>query len=453
MHSTCYHKHPYSLVGVDLRFPASKPSIKIRDATQKRNITSCCSDQSPIESTTTTSKQISIKATLARTIDDIGRDNWNACHDGSNPFLHYEFLNALEESKSVDPNTGWLPQHLVLSIDESPQQQTMACMPLYLKSHSYGEYVFDNSWAEAHDRYTTKRSYYPKLQAAVPFTPVSGNRLLIRPGPFEHEVRAAMAKTLSSIPEEMGVSSLHVTFNNNEEWELLSNHGFLKRAGIQYHWENGYNTQNEQFYSSFDDFLSTLQQKRRKGIRQERKKVLVESGLKICRYTGDDVKNQQLWDSFYEFYLNTIDRKWGVPYLTREFFTQVSETMPEKILLVVAYDDVLTTKPVAAALNFIGSDCLYGRNWGCSVDYKGLHFELCYYQALEFAIENRIARVEAGAQGEHKLQRGYLPALTYSSHFIVDEEFRLAVRNYLRSEVAEIAAYAEMLTVRASPYK
>jgi len=284
-----------------------------------------------------------------------------------------------------------------------------------------------------------------------------------------------MAQTLRSLPEELGVSGIHVTFNTADERRLLEATGFLSRCGVQYWWHNdastsdGYDSRygslgasgtcigdpNARMYESFDGFLSTLQQKKRKAIRQERKKVAAE-GLRIRRLTGEDLRDASLWDSFYAFYCNTVDRKWGVPYLTRDFFAMVAETMSQEILLVVADGDKFGARPVAAALNFIGGhDALYGRNWGCveGCGIKGLHFELCFYQAIEHAIEARLRRVEAGAQGEHKVARGYLPSLTYSSHYMVEPGFNEAVRSFLRREAIDMAAYVEALTAEGSPFK
>lgn len=430
---------------------------------------------------------LKLQATLVRSISEIGQQAWDSCHDNSNPFLSYEFLNALEDSGSVTQSKGWQPQHFVIRgtpervHNEHEEQVVLACVPLYLKGHSYGEYVFDSAWAQAFDRHFAAPSdngYYPKMQSCVPFTPVTGSRILVKPDEYREEVTTAVANTLGTLPQELSFSSLHCTFNTEEECLLMSKCGGLRRTGVQYHWHNdstpahdgtGNNSTNNNFYASFGDFEAALQQKRRKAIRQERKKV-ANAGLSIHRLSGADVQDSGLWDAFYKFYLNTIDRKWGTAYLTREFFELLSERMSDRVLLVTAIESTSTSsfptmagaaarggkkqRPIAAALNLLGSDAIYGRNWGCVAgdEIKGLHFELCFYQAIEHAIESKFKRVEAGAQGEHKLARGYLPTLTYSSHFIVNDGFKYAVEDFLRQERSEIEYYAEIAT-RDSPYK
>jgi predicted N-acyltransferase len=432
---------------------------------------------------------LKLQATLARSIAEIGQEAWDSCHDNSNPFLSYDFLHALEESGSCTPQQGWQPQHFVIrgTPEEEQHEVVLACVPLYLKAHSYGEYVFDSAWGQAYDRHFAAPSdngYYPKMQSCVPFTPVTGSRILVKPGQHKEEVTRAVANTLGTLPRELSFSSLHCTFNTEEEWLLMSKCGGLRRTGVQYHWHNdriahdgtGHapRKNEEIFYANFADFEAALQQKRRKAIRQERKKV-ANAGLHVQRLSGADIQDSGLWDCFYEFYLNTIDRKWGTAYLTREFFELISERMSDKILLVTAEESnsgapgaalPLPTmagaaarggkkkRPIAAALNLLGTDAIYGRNWGCVAgdEIKGLHFELCFYQAIEHAIENKFSRVEAGAQGEHKLARGYVPKLTYSSHFIVNDGFRYAIEDFLRQERSEIEYYSEIAT-RESPYK
>eukprot|EP00890_Picochlorum_soloecismus_P002334 jgi/Picsp_1/3100/NSC_05941-R1_protein of hypothetical function duf482 len=378
-------------------------------------------------------------------IERIGRAEWDSCHDGGNPFVKYDFLHALELSKSACARSGWTPAHLVAR-DGQTNELIIAC-PMYLKSHSYGEYVFDQGWAEFCEMNTRQR-YYPKLQSSVPFTPCCAPKILVKPGlsSREHLMESFIA-AMRELPKGMGVSSLHVTFNTDEEMQKMANGGFLTRYGVQFHWRN-------QKYHSFDDFLGVLKQKKRKAIRQERKRVL--NSVDIRQLTGDDLKNQkELWDAFYACYSFTVDRKWGVPYLTRDFFTIISETMADDILLVMAYSDQNCTEPIAGALNFIGKDVLFGRNWGClpGTEIDCLHFELCYYQAIEYAIANGLSKIEAGAQGEHKVRRGYVPTITYSNHLIENRNLSSAVEEFLAREKRDIAAYAESLIAYESPYK
>jgi predicted N-acyltransferase len=308
---------------------------------------------------------------------------------------------------------------------------------MYLKSHSYGEYVFDWGWASAYERAGGR--YYPKLQVAVPFTPVPGPRLLVQPG-RGGTARTTLAHGLVSAAEQLGVSSLHVTFCREDEWHELSAAGLLKRQGLQYHWHN-------RGYGDFDDFLGSLKHSRRKTIRKERERVR-EQGLSIEVLTGDAL-TPEIWDVFYPFYRSTVDKRWGGAYLSKRFFTRLGETMPEEVVLVLARHQ---GRHVAGALNLIGEDTLYGRIWGCRRQFEFLHFEACYYQAIEFAIERGLARVEAGAQGPHKLQRGYEPVPTYSAHWIRDAGFRAAVEHFLAEERAEMAC--EMKELRELlPYR
>jgi predicted N-acyltransferase len=301
----------------------------------------------------------------------------------------------------------------------------LGAVPLYFKNHSYGEYVFDWGWADAYERAGGR--YYPKLQVCVPFTPVTGRRLLVRPGAEAESVSAALIAGLIEVAKRTRVSSLHVTFCEQAEWARFGDAGFLKRSGRQFHWEN-------QGYDSFDAFLASLNSRKRKMIRKERRKV-AESGITLRALVGEEIEPRH-WDAFHRFYLSTAEKKWGNPYLTREFFHLLGETMSERVVLVVAEDRGELT---AAALNLLGDDALYGRNWGALGDYRFLHFEACYYQAIDFAIEHGLARVEAGAQGEHKIQRGYMPVETYSAHWIADPGLRDAVENYLDHERREIA--------------
>ncbi len=356
------------------------------------------------------------------------------CADPKNPFVSHAFLHALEESGSVAPRTGWMPQHLVLRSGDA----VLACMPCYLKGHSQGEYVFDHAWANAYMQAGGR--YYPKLQCAVPFTPVTGPRLLVRPGVDTDAGERTLIAGALHLTERREASSLHVTFPTEAEWTRMGAMGLLLREDRQYHWIN-------EGYADFDDFLARLSSRKRKAIRKERRDAKAD-GLRIERLIGADITEAH-WDAFFDFYTDTGSRKWGRPYLNREFFSLVGQSMPDAILLVMCLDG---DRPIAGALNFIGADTLYGRNWG-AIDYRpGLHFEACYYQAIEFAIERQLGRVEAGAQGEHKLARGYLPQRTFSAHYIADEGLRSAVAKYLVHEREAVAAETEFLQ-EDSPYR
>lgn len=346
---------------------------------------------------------------------------WDACANPAgesyNPFISHAFLSALEESGSATRRTGWLPHHLLL---EDSEGNLAGCMPLYLKSHSRGEYVFDHGWANAYE--SAGGSYYPKLQCSVPFTPATGRRLLAPVGPGREAAEDMLAGGAVELCKRLGVSSLHLTFLPERQWTRLGQIGFLQRTDQQFHWHN-------RGYDSFADFLGELSSRKRKMIRKEREKAL-ENGIEIDWVTGSDLTEDH-WDAFYAFYMDTGARKWGSPYLTREFFSLIGERMADDTLLVMARRD---GRYIAGALNFIGSDALYGRNWGAVEHHPFLHFECCYYQAIDFAIERGLARVEAGAQGEHKLARGYLPSRTHSAHWIANASFREAVADYLSRE-------------------
>lgn len=352
-----------------------------------------------------------------------------------NPFISHDFLSSLEASFSVGPRTGWQPRHLLA---ESANGTLLGAAPCYVKSHSHGEYVFDQGWAEAFER--AGGDYYPKLQVAVPFTPVTGPRLLARPGPLAQAVRGALADALVEITTASELSSAHVTFLTEPEWRALGERGFLQRNDQQFHWENA-------GYASFDDFLGRLASRKRKTIRRERKQAL-EPGIEVAWLTGSEL-TEAVWDAFFAFYMDTGSRKWGRPYLTREFFSIVGEKMRDRILLVMARR---AGRWIAGAINFLGVDTVYGRNWGAIEHHPFLHFELCYYQAIEYAITHRLARVEAGAQGEHKLARGYLPHTTYSAHFIANPALRRAVAEYLARERAYVRAAGEELAA-AAPFR
>ncbi|MEX2201494.1 MAG: GNAT family N-acetyltransferase [Dongiaceae bacterium] len=367
-------------------------------------------------------------ARLIGDLGEIGAARWNALAGDGNPFLRYEFLRALEESGSVGGDTGWLPQHLAI---EDETGALIGAAPLYIKGHSYGEYVFDHGWADAWQR--AGNEYYPKLLSAVPFTPVPGSRLLVRPGPDEALRRKAVAETLIAATRQLGLSSLHVTFAEHADIEALEAAGCLVRRGYQFHWEN-------RGYNCFEDFLAQLASRKRKAIKKERRAV-AEQGVTLQRLSDPDLGPEH-WDIFYRLYTNTSDRKWGWPYLTRDFFHRLGAAMADRVMLVLAFRD---GTPVGGALNLIGADALYGRNWGGDDSIPFVHFEACYYQAIEFAIERGIKRVEAGAQGEHKIQRGYLPVETASAHWIADPGFRAAVADFLRRETAGIRRDIEIL--------
>jgi predicted N-acyltransferase len=374
-------------------------------------------------------------AKLASSIASVAAEEWDACAGAENPFVSHAFLKALEDSGSVGEGTGWRPLHLLL---EDAGGRLIGAMPLYLKSHSWGEYVFDQSWADAWERAGGR--YYPKLQASVPFTPVPGPRLLVRPGADAGSRRALLAKALAAAATQLEVSSAHVTFAQAEDIAALSAAGYLLRKGVQFHWQN-------QGYRSFEEFLANLSSRKRKTIRKERAAV-AEAGITLRALPGTEITSRH-WDVFFRFYISTSDRKWGSPYLNRKFFELLGARLGEKVVLILAEKN---GRPVAGALNLKGADTLYGRNWGASVDVPFLHFEACYYQAIEYAIGHGLARVEAGAQGPHKIQRGYLPVETASAHWIADAGFRKAVADFLRRERSaithEIAALNEM-----SPYR
>jgi uncharacterized protein len=347
----------------------------------------------------------------------------NTLEDQYNPFISYDFLSSLELSQSVRTRGGWQPLHLLA---EDSNGTLVGAVPCYAKTHSQGEYVFDHGWAEAYER--AGGSYYPKLQVSVPFTPATGRRLLVRPGPEADAVRGALADSLMDICRRSNASSAHVTFSTEPEWDLLGRRGFLKRTHQQFHWENA-------GYDSFDAFLAALASRKRKTIRREREDAL-SAGISVHWLTGADL-TESVWDAFFDFYMETGSRKWGRPYLTRPFYSMVGEKMRDRILLVMAKRN---GRWIAGAINFIGSHTLFGRHWGAVEHHPFLHFELCYYQAIQYAIEHKLARVEAGAQGEHKISRGYLPTTTYSAHYIVDPGLRRAIEDFLKHERAYVAA-------------
>ena len=362
-------------------------------------------------------------------IQEIEATTWDSCASALppyNPFLSHKFLLALEQSKSVAPESGWQPFHLLVENAD----QLIGVVPMYLKSHSQGEYVFDYGWADAWQR--AGGQYYPKLQSSVPFTPATGPRLLAL-NPSEENLNLLLNAAIE-VAQETKVSSLHMTFMPKKQWDIANEQGFLSRIDQQFHWHNA-------GYQTFDDFLADLASKKRKNLKRERRDAL-ENGISIEWATGDTITEEH-WEAFYRFYVDTGARKWGTPYLTRDFFSLIGETLPEDILLIMAKRN---NAYIAGALNFIGGDTLFGRNWGCIEDHRFLHFEVCYYQAIDFAIQHNLKKVEAGAQGSHKVARGYLPQATYSAHWISDPNFKDAVKRFLDEErryVEEDIAYIE----------
>jgi predicted N-acyltransferase len=367
-------------------------------------------------------------------IAEIPAEDWDACAGGINPTVSHVFLNAMEESGSVGARSGWAPQHLSFS---DAGGRLRGVVPLYLKSHSYGEYVFDWGWADAYERAGGR--YYPKLLCAVPFTPVPGPRLLVAPD-APAETKTHLIAGMVELAKQRKLSSLHVNFPEPAEAEAFEQAGFLKRIGQQFHWEND-------GYATFDDYLAALNSRKRKAVKKERREAL-EGGIEIEVLTGADL-TPRVWDAFFRLYLATTDRKWGSAYLNRKFFALIGERMPEKVVLIMAKRG---GDYIAGAFNILGRDTLYGRNWGSPREYRFLHFECCYYQAIEFAITHGLQRVEAGAQGPHKLQRGYLPVPTYSAHWIPDPGFRRAVASFLDREREMVEEKIEHLA-EFSPFR
>ncbi|SHI50718.1 hypothetical protein SAMN05444000_101292 [Shimia gijangensis] len=376
-----------------------------------------------------------IEIELHQSLSSIGPDTWDACAcpeaiNGArprDPFTTYRFLSAIEQSGSVGPGTGWQPRYLTARVDG----QVIACAPLYGKSHSQGEYVFDYSWAHAYEGAGGR--YYPKLQMAVPFTPVTGRRFLTRPG-YEQIGQSALVQGAVQVASDNELSSLHITFCTDEEADAGRQIGLLNRTGQQFHWLNN-------GYASFDDFLASLSSRKRKNIRRERAQAH-KFGGEFVALSGADIRPEH-WGAMWRFYQDTGARKWGTPYLSREFFDIAHDTLRDDILLLLAMRD---GQAVAGAMNLIGQEALFGRYWGCTEDHPCLHFELCYYQAMDWAISNGLDRIEAGAQGEHKLARGYLPVTTHSLHWIADPGFSDAVAQFLKAEREAVAEEIEVLT-------
>ncbi|MCB2087432.1 MAG: GNAT family N-acetyltransferase [Sphingomonadaceae bacterium] len=371
-----------------------------------------------------------LTARVAASVGELPSDQWDVLSGSDNPFTSHSFLSIMEQSGSVGPGTGWNPAPLVL---EDARGQLVAALPAYAKSHSQGEYVFDHAWADAWHR--AGGDYYPKLQIAVPFTPATGPRLLLT----DESLATPLLRAAEQLCVQNGFSSAHATFIEAAQRKLFEQAGWLLRSDIQFHWEN-------RDYASFDDFLSALASRKRRTLRKER--ATAQDGVEIRRLTGGDIRPEH-WDAFWLFYQDTGARKWGTPYLTREAFDLLGEQMADRILLVLAYDQ---GQPIAGALNFIGGSALFGRYWGCVQDRRFLHFELCYYQAIDAAIELDLKRVEAGAQGGHKLARGYAPVQTWSAHWIADPGFREAVADFLRRE-REGVAVDRMYLDQRTPFK
>jgi uncharacterized protein len=372
-------------------------------------------------------------------ISGIPAQGWDLCANPfaarRNPFLSYAFLNALEESGCVSARTGWQPQHLAV---QRPDGSLAGVMPLYLKAHSRGEYVFDYGWADAFER--AGGQYYPKLQSCVPFTPVTGRRVLAREAPDRETIEAMLVGGARELVRLREISSLHFTFLTEGEWQRFGEPPFLRRTDRQFHWIN-------QGFSSFDDFLGALASRKRKALKKERREAVAD-GITIEQLTGNDISEKH-WDAFFAFYKDTGSRKWGSPYLNRRFFSMIGERMRDEVLLIMCKR---AGKMIAGALNFIGGDTLYGRYWGALENHPFLHFETCYYQAIDFAITRGLARVEAGAQGEHKLARGYVPQITYSLHYLVHPGLRRAVAQYLEQEREAVEEEAHYLSEQA-PFK
>jgi predicted N-acyltransferase len=388
-----------------------------------------------------------LRVRVATSLKAVPAAAWDACAhpappdglpsglDRENPFISYAFLRALEESGCVGGRSGWSPAYLLV---EDGEDRLLAAAPSFLKSHSQGEYVFDHSWADAYQRAGGR--YYPKIQVAAPFTPATGPRLLVAPGPRADEARAGLIAGLEALCEQTEASSVHVTFAQEPDVMALREAGYLERHDLQFHWFN-------EGFGSYDDFLATLASRKRKALKRERREALA-AGISVEVLSGSDL-TETVWDDFHAFYEDTGSRKWGRPYLNRAFFSCVGAAMGERIVLVMAKR---AGRYIAGAINFRGADTLYGRNWGCIEDHPFLHFEICYHQAIDYAIANGLARVEAGAQGEHKLARGYRPVVTRSLHHLADPGLKRAVAHYLPRERAQIAE-AQAALAAESPFR
>ncbi len=378
------------------------------------------------------------KARIISGLDEVSAEAWNRVANppglAFDPFLSWEFLEALESSGAAIPETGWSPCHVLV---EGPGDVLLAAMPLYAKTNSQGEFVFDHSWADAYER--AGGNYFPKLLSAVPFTPVTGRRFLIPTGPDQERLRQALLSAAIQIAAQNDCSSVHINFLPGQTATLMDETGLLIRTDQQFHWRNDN-------YTTFDDFLAALSSAKRKNLRKERAKA--QAGLRFEHLTGDQIREDH-WDAFFEFYMDTGSRKWGYPYLNRETFSLLGERLSQHILLILAYDG---DEPIAGALNLIGSDTLYGRYWGCTDPRPFLHFETCYYQAIDYAIAHNLSTVEAGAQGGHKLARGYVPVTTHSAHWIAHKGLREAIDHYLERERSAVEHEAKYLMKR-TPFK
>ncbi len=380
---------------------------------------------------------------IERSFADISPESWSRLSGASktgkaiayNPFISHAFLSSLEESGSATAQTGWLGHHMLLETDSG---QLVGALPGYLKNHSQGEYVFDHGWADAFERAGGR--YYPKLQCSIPFTPATGPRLLVAEGLDRRPIQDAMAESLKEVVRRLGVSTAHVTFLPEDEVSIFEGDGYLHRTDQQFHFIND-------GYANHEEFLETLASRKRKALRRERRAAL-ENGISIDWLTGQDL-TERIWDQFFAFYMDTGSRKWGRPYLTRKFYSLIGERMPEDILLIMARHN---GRYVAGAINFIGGDTLYGRHWGCIEDHPFLHFEVCYHQAIDFALAKGLKRVEAGAQGEHKLARGYLPVTTHSAHYVAHAGLRRAIADYLERERDDVEHMNDILTEH-SPFR
>ena len=378
------------------------------------------------------------KARVISGLNEVSADAWNSLANPVgvpfDPFLTWEFLEALESSGAARPETGWSPCHVLV---EGPGDTLLAAMPLYAKTHSQGEFVFDHSWADAYER--AGGQYFPKLLSAVPFTPVTGRRFLVKPGPDQDQLQTALLSAALQIAAQNDFSSVHINFVEPDFADQMGETGLLIRTDQQFHWEN-------QGYPDFDTFLAALSSAKRKNLRKERAKA--QAGLTFKHLQGDGIQEHH-WDAFFEIYMDTGSRKWGYPYLNRDTFSVLGERLADQIVLIMAYDDEV---PIAGALNFVGSETLYGRYWGCTDPRPFLHFETCYYQAIDYAIAHGLKTVEAGAQGGHKLARGYAPVTTYSAHWIAHKGLREAIDHYLERERQAVEHESQYLQKR-TPFK